>query len=944
MSTIREPSEVSCAGGSAGGRRGIRPLSPTAARASRTRAAGCPASTITVMTSPGATTADGAAPVTPEYPAHWEADVVLRDGSTMHIRPIRPSDADALQQFHRSQSAQSIYFRFFAPMERLSDRDLDRFTHVDHRQRVALVLVERTGSHERIAAVGRFDRLEDDGDVAEVAFNVADAAQGRGLGSILLEHLAAAGRELGLRKFVADVLPSNNRMLRVFADAGYDTTQSYADGVVEVSVPLRATDRSLAVLAERERRADAVSMAALLAPTGALVLRNGDEGTLLGDLVLERLAGSGYGGRVVVASEVADLDDLDAPLPTLALVAAPPELVIEALPVLAGGGVRVIVLVSGGFASTGASGLTSQRALVRGLREHGLRLVGPRSFGVFSRTDDGSLDATLASEPIAVGDVGVFCQSSAAARGMLHEAGRRGLGLSTFLASGRRVDISGNDAMQYWSGDDGTRVACLYLESIGNPRKFSRIARRLTSRTPVVVAIAGTTGQQRLPGHPVRTSTAPRRVLEQMMRQAGVLLASSVTEQLDWAMLLSAQPLPEGDRVLVVSNSGSQAAVLADLVREHGLSVAGDPVALPPTVTAEEFDAALVAAGEQADWDMAVVAHGPFGIDLGARPAASIAALSTRSGLPVAAVVLGRTGLHPDLTAATADGGATSVPGFVDGAAAVAALAAARRHARRRDEAESSRVDPPDIRRRHARALTQEHLLGVPAGTSVRMPNDRAGELLAAYGLTLWPATRVTDVEAAVAAAVSIGWPVALKAGDEVLRHRADLGGVRLDLSTPDEIADAFASISDRMASIGRRNVALEVQRMAPTGAACVVTGVEDELYGPIVGFGLAGDAVEMLDDVEYRIPPLSAADVADLVRAPRAAPRLLGYRGLPALDVAALEDVVARVSVLKEELPEVRAVALNPVLVSENGAAILSATVDLAPSERGDMERRALP
>ncbi|WP_420113696.1 acetate--CoA ligase family protein, partial [Pseudactinotalea sp.] len=229
-------------------------------------------------------------------------------------------------------------------------------------------------------------------------------------------------------------------------------------------------------------------------------------------------------------------------------------------------------------------------------------------------------------------------------------------------------------------------------------------------------------------------------------------------------------------------------------------------------------------------------------------------------------------------------------------------------------------------------------------GTSVRMPSDKAAELLAAYGLAVWPSTRVGDVDAALAAASSIGWPVALKAADEVLRHRADLGGVRLDLSTPAELTEAFGSLRQRLASLGRHNVAIEVQRMAPSGAACVVTGIEDDLYGPILSFGLAGDAVEMLDDVAYRVPPLTEADVADLVRAVRASPRLLGYRGLPPMDVAALEDVIERLSVLKEELPEVRAVALNPVLVGEHGAAILSATVDLLAAERGDTARRALP
>jgi len=878
----------------------------------------------------------------PSYPAHWEADVVLRDGSTMHIRPIGPADAAALQAFHRAQSEQSTYLRFFAPMERLSDRDLRRFTHVDHDQRVALVLVQRSEGHDQILAVGRFDRLEEDGDVAEVAFNVADSAQGRGLGSILLEHLAAAGREIGIRRFSADVLPSNTRMLRVFTDAGYDTTQRYADGVVEVSIPIRPTDRSLAVLAERERRAEALSMTALLAADGVLVLARGEEGELLGERVLAAIAGSAFTGRVVTAGTVAEL--VDADLPTLAVLAAAPEEVMAALPVLAERGTRAVVLLTAGFGTGSGVCGPSQRRLMRALREHGLRLVGPRSFGVLVHGAAGPLPATLASDPVPMGDIGVFCQSSAAARTLLSQVTARRLGLSSFLAAGQRADISGNDTMQYWSTDERTRVVCLFLESIGNPRKFSRVARRLAATKPVVVAIAGTTGQRQLPGHPVRSSTAPRRVLEQMMRQAGVLLAASVAQQLDWAALLSSQPLPAGDRVLVVASSGSHAAVLGDLVSEHGLTVAGEPVALAPTIGAEAFRAALVAAADRDDWDMALVAYGPFGVDIGAEAAQATAQLAADSGRAVAGLILGRTGLHPDLSISRPDGALVQVPGFHDGADAVRALAAVRGYARHQKDAVSPRVEVVGVRHRHARALAQAELVGVPSGTSVRLSHDKATELLAAYGLDVWPATRVGDVQEARAAAASIGWPVALKASDDLLRHRADLGGVRLDLSSDAELTEAYTAITDRLAALGRHHVSLEVQRMAPTGAACVVTGLEDELYGPIIGFGLAGDAVELLDDVAYRIPPLTEADVSDLVRAVGAAPRLLGYRGLPPLDVAALEDVIERLSVLKDELPDVRSVSLNPVLVSEHGLAILSATVDLLAAERGDMARRTLP
>ncbi|WP_420111614.1 GNAT family N-acetyltransferase, partial [Pseudactinotalea sp.] len=758
----------------------------------------------------------------PSYPAHWEADVVLRDGSTMHIRPIAGSDADALQAFHRAQSAESTYFRFFAPMERLSERDLRRFTNVDHRQRVALVLVQPGEQHDQILAVGRFDRYEEDGDVAEVAFNVADAAQGRGLGSILLEHLAAAGRELGVRRFSADVLPSNTRMLRVFTDAGYDTSQRYADGVVEVSVPIRPTDRSLAVLSERERRAETLSMTALLAADGALVLAQGPEGEVLGERVLATIRASGFLGRLVTVSSIEQLEAVDGDLPSLAILAAAPEQVLAALPLLATRGTRVIVLLSAGFAVGGGGTGPSQRRLMRELREHGLRLVGPRSFGVLVQGPAGPLPATLAPDPIPLGDVGVFCQSSQAARTLLHEVGERRLGLSSFLAAGQRADISGNDAMQYWSSDEGTTVACLFLESIGNPRKFSRVARQLAATKPVVVAIAGTTGQRQLPGHPVRTSTAPRRVLEQMMSQAGVLLARSVSEQLDWATLLSSQPLPAGDRVLVASNSGSHAAVLGDLVTAHGLRVAGEPLTLAPTIDGDGMRAALSDAAARADWDMAVIGYGPFGRDIGTEAAQAVARLAADSGRTVVGLVLGRTGLHPELATTTSAGIPVHVPGFRESADALRALAAARGYARRRDNRQSPRVEVVGAQRRKARALAQAELAGVSRGTSVRLSTDRANELLAAYGIDVWPATRVSDLASARAAAAAIGWPVALKAADELLRHRADLGGVRLDLSSEAELTEAYRSITARLTGLERPGVSLEVQRMAPTGAACV--------------------------------------------------------------------------------------------------------------------------
>ncbi|UFU04809.1 GNAT family N-acetyltransferase [Ruania halotolerans] len=896
--------------------------------------------------------AHGNAPVgETTYPEHWEADVVLRDGTTMRIRPILPTDADAVERFHARQSPESVYLRFFAPLERLPARDLHHFTHVDHRTRVALVLE----SGGELVAIGRFDRVDEDS--AEIAFNVSDSAQGRGLGSVLLEHLAAAGRELGVRRFVADVLPQNARMLRVFTDAGYDVHQVFDDGIVSVSFTIRPTDRSLAVLMERERRAEALSMRAVLAPRRVLLVGAGEEGTAFAERLRSGL-GRVAAGRVVTAGlgpgapRVEDLEPEAGAEIDLALVAAPAAQVLDLVPQLARVGVRAVVLYTGGYESGQPSGKVPQRTLVRTLRQYGMRLVGPRSFGVLTGGEAEALNATLWTGPVRAGRIGIFCQSAAAGLHLLDGAAERRLGLSSFLSAGHRVDVSGNDAMQYWTTDDQTTVACVRLESIGNPRKFSRVARRLSEKGPVVAMIAGTTGQLQLPGHSVRTTRVPRRALDELMRQAGVLQTQSVTEMLDLAALLSEQPLPAGDRVLVITNTGAQAAVLAELVRHHRLTLACDPIAMSPRAGAAEYAEQVDAALARDDWDVAVVGYAPLLAPETGPISAHIRRLAEVSGRTVAATLYAVTGLIGPAGPRGSAGEAghedavesVEVPTFPSAETAVAAIAQARQYRRWRESGRGRRVDFDDVDRRGAKNLVQAELTGLPAGTTKRLPPERARQLLGSHGIRTWSERRVSTLEEALIAAEEVGWPVALKTVDELLRHRSYLGAIRLDLSTPAELTEAYRQAEARVRALTGRTASFDVQAMAPPGVACVIRAAEDPLYGPILSVGLAGDAVELLGDVSYRVPPLTDEDVSEMIRSLRASPRLFGQRGLPASDVAALEDVLGRVSVLKDELAEVSVVELNPVLVAESGVAILGMHVDVAQPQRGDAARRVLP
>ncbi|MBC7290975.1 MAG: GNAT family N-acetyltransferase [Actinotalea sp.] len=903
----------------------------------------------------------------PAYPRHWEADVVLRDGGTAHVRPILPSDAEALQQFHVGQSERSTYFRFFAPLERLPESDLRRFTHVDHRDRVALLAIAGEADGERIIAVARYDRV--DARTAEVAFNVADDHHGRGLGSVLLEHLAAAARERGIARFTAEVLPQNSQMIAVFREAGYAVSQRLEDGILTVSFDLDPTERSRAVMADREHRAEALSVHGLLEPSSVLVVVAGEAGSAqerrLAQAVVRHLVGAGPAGRRpvvhVVDPAAPPVDEVTASegltrYAAVEDVVGPVDLVVLAVPAVTSAdvvrrcarlGPRAVVVLSGGFAEVGPDGLALQRELLRSAHAAGMRVLGPASFGFlrYAQGEDGAVrtvNASLAQELPQPGGLALFCQSAPLAVGLLESARRRRIGVSTFLSSGNRADVSGNDAMQFWTDDPATTVVGLYLESIGNPRKFSRVARRLAATKPVVVLTAGRSGHVIPAGHAVRLTRVPRQALDELLRQSGVIRVESQHQLLDVAQLFAHQPLPAGRRVAVVAGSEPLAALAAEAVASAGLIVSARW-----TITdedAQKLQERLTSlAADRAAHDAVVVVHVPTVRETDPAVPRAVARAAAASGTTTVACVLGLRGITPELTAPDSAGTGRTVPAYAAPEDAVLALAAAVRYSawRSADRGRPLRLDGVDPAA--ARRLVAERMQEADPGV-VTLDQESVAALLRCYGIDVWPTVVVHDAGEAVAAADRLGWPVALKSTAAHLRHRIDLGGVRLDLTDGPSLVAAMEQMRAHLAALGEAEGPFEVQRMAPPGAACVIRSAEDPRFGPVVSFGLAGDAVDLLGDVSHGIAPLTDADIREMVLAVRAGPRLFGYRGLPPADVAALEDVLARVSVLADDVPELHHLELHPVVVAERGAAVLSAQVQLAQTERVDSGRRVLP
>lgn len=882
------------------------------------------------------------------YPEYWEADVVLRDGGTAHLRPIHPGDADAVQAFHMRQSQDSIYMRFFAFKARLSSKELKRFTEVDFKDRVAFVIT--IGGE--IIGIGRYDRLDDPTE-AEVAFNIADAHQGRGIGSILLEHLAAAAQENGIRRFSAEVLPENRKMLMVFSDAGYDVKRHFDDGVVSLEFSIGPTDKSRAVMESREHRAEARSVRDLLTPSSVAVIGASRKWGTVGYQLLEHIIEGGFTGPVyAINPEALELAGMlsfgrltEVPGPVqLAVIAVPYEEVLAVVDDCAAAGVKGVVIASAGFADDGERGLARQRELVRKARANGMRVIGPASLGIVNTHPDVSLNASMAPTLPRRGGLGLFSQSAAIGVSLYAASSRRRMGTSTFLSAGNRADVSGNDMMQFWEDDADTAAVGLYLESIGNPRKFSRLARRLARTKPVIVAKSESMGLRLPPGHAVRTTQAPAGTLDAMMRQSGVIRVETIEQLMDVAQIVAGQPLPAGPELAIFSNSQALGKVVADSALASGLGVGG-------LVTDVDLDAGMSLAlpalrRSLQDTLASEHVHAVVAALLPARGltveaiAGVLAECAAEAGKPVVAAFTGI--LDPSIHVEGMVGGGPEVPCFSNPGAAVAALAAVVRYAEWVARDQGHFVEPVGCDPDGARASLEVLLADVHGEQLKQLDQDEAAQLLGYYGIRVLPSLGFDTPDQAVAAAESLGWPVAVKTTDPALRHRLDLGGVRLDIDDAEELRHDIVQMRRSLAPYG--SPSLEVQSMAPVGQACTFRAIEDPLLGPVISFGLAGDAVNLLDDWAHRVPPLSAADVRDFIRSPRAARKLFGYQGLPAVDVAALEDLAGRLAWLKDNHPEISLVEFNPVLCGTQGVAILAADVRIGnAAQRTDSARRAM-
>jgi len=885
------------------------------------------------------------------YPAHLEADVVLRDGSTVHVRPVRRDDAPAVRALFDGLSEESRWLRFFSGAYHV-DAVLRWATEVDYDRRFGLVVT--AGWEQRVVAHAGWERQRDHPEKAELALAIADAFQGRGLGTILLGQLAEAANAAGVAVFGAEVLPQNRQMLQVLRDSGLPLKLWSVPGVVLAELVTSLSPQVLERFERREQLAAQAALRAVLAPRSvAVVGASRQRGTVGGELFHNLLAYEFNGpvypvnpGAEVVQSVLAYRSLRDIPGPVdLAVVAVPAAAVVDVARECAAKGVRALVVISAGFAEMGPEGAERQRELLRTCREAGMRLIGPNCLGVINTDPTVRLDATFGPAVPVVGRVGFLSQSGALGLAIVDYANQLGLGLTSFVSVGNKADISGNDLLGYWGEDPRTDLLLLYLEAFGNPRKFARLARRLGRSKPIIVVKSGRSvaGARATGSHTGALLAASDVTVEALFRQAGVIRTDTLSELFDVAGLLASQPPPRGRRVGIVTNAGGPGIMCADACEAAGLEVAQLPRALRAELasflpreasTANPVDmlaaappqhyrraVELLASSGEVDAVIAIFIP-PLAINL-AEVAAAVrsAAEASPATVPVLAVVMSAAGDPPELR-----GARRPVPSYAFPEDAARALARAAAYGEWRVAPEGRVPELAGIRTDEAAALLATAMAAGPPPRWLE-PDEVAG-LLGCYGLPLAPWRLAATAEQAGAAAAELGGPVALKAVAPGLVHKTEAGAVRLGLSGSGRVTRAARELSREILAAGHKATGFLVQRMAEPGVEMLVGVVHDPSFGPVVACGAGGTAVELLKDVAVRITPLTDSDASQMVRSLATFPLLDGYRGAPRVDVAALEDVLLRVSALVDERPEVAELDCNPVIVGSAGAVIVDARV----------------
>jgi acetyl coenzyme A synthetase (ADP forming)-like protein len=874
-------------------------------------------------------------------------DVVLRDGSTVHIRVMRPEDEAGLCALLTSLSEESRWLRFYCQQ---NSAGLAAEAHREASLDQAFGLIATSGDDDRVVGHAFYVAFEDER--AEVAFTIANDFQGRGLGTILLGQLAEVAAANGIKVFEAEVVAANHSMLRVFRASGFPLEVSANAGQLHVVFPTSFTDEARKQFERRDSIASVNALKLFFEPRAVAVIGASRQRGTIGGEIFHNLLNYGFKGPVhpvnPSATEienvraVASVEDIPGPV-DLAVIVVPAAKVVEVAAACARKGVKALVVISAGFSETGEEGKARQAELMSVCRGAGMRLIGPNCMGIANTNPEVLLDATFAPGTPPRGRVGFSSQSGALGLAIMEFAGSLGLGISTFVSVGNKADISGNDLLRYWEADDDTDVILLYLESFGNPKKFSEIARRVGRKKPIAVVKSGRSaaGARATSSHTGALIAASDVTVDALFRQAGVVRTDTLAELFDVASLLANQPLPRGRRVGIITNAGGPAILCADACEARGLEVpvlsessqarlraflpagasVGNPVDMIASAPAEHYRKAIEIVGTDDNVDSLIVIFTPPLVTRADDVAKAIVEATQQidKSKPLLSVFLSAQAAPPELRTS-----GVSIPSYAFPETAAIALARATRYRQWRERRETYPARFADIRADEAAAIVAAALM---RGEGWLTPEEVAA-VCSCYGLPLIEQKIVANADEAAEVAQQFGSEVALKAIAPDLIHKTEAGGVRLHLNGAEAVRAAAREMSEMLSSRGHTASGFVVQRMAQRGVEMLVGVVHDPQFGPVVACGAGGVQVELLKDVSVRITPLSKEDASDMIRELKTYPLLTGFRGSAPADVAALEDGLLRVSAMVEDIPQIAELDCNPFVVQATGATILDARI----------------
>ncbi len=741
---------------------------------------------------------------------------------------------------------------------------------------------------------------------------------------------------------------------------GCGRTAPWPTGFYEFSFPLPGGESDAGsgayrdAVAERERSADVASLRRVLTPASVAVIGVSRRPGSVGRAILENIIDAGFSGRVYAVNPRAgelQADEADGVpwVPSAAALPEPVDLAVIAAPAAAVAGiaddcglrgVKALVVTASGLDAT------ARAELLAICRRHGMRLVGPTSFGVANTAS--ALDATFSARRPGPGQVGLALQSGGVGIVLLEHLSRLGIGISSFVSLGDKDDVSGNDMLLWWQSDDATKLALLYLDSFGNPRKFARTARAMGRAIPVLTVNAGRSpAGRRLAAVRAAAEAAPHLTRQALFEQAGVVATASLGELLDTTVLLASQPAPVGRSVGVVSNTRGGAVLAADACGDAGLRVASLAEDTQRALRDLLPDVASVAGPVNTT---AAVAPGVFrqclelvGADPGVDAVLVLTATTATSDLvsevraprlpvPIAVAVMDQVEAVRLLPGQ--EQGSPAVPAYAYPESAARALGHAARYGEWRATPPGNVPELEGVNRDRATELADSFLAENARGGW--LPREQATELLSCYGVRLVDAMTAATEDGAAMAAARFGGPVAVRAAGPDLGHRNDAGIALLDLHGADEVRRGFRSLRE---TFGDRLKAVIVQPMITGGVEVRINVLEEQVFGPLVLFGLA-DAADTLADRAARLAPMTESDADEMIRS---APVLLGRRGAPAADIASLKDMLLRVSQLAEDLPQVAELELSPVVARPNGAVAITGLVRIQAAEPADSYLRRL-